>query len=253
MADISRITNPFVDGEVMSQAKFDVFVNKLNEVIDKVNQGDTPFDPTIEPTSDRSLQYWATLAKPTWIDTNDVLHIGNEEDASYLAYPTYSESPSSVKKVLGIGGRTDLTSFLRSRANLEEVYTRYWNMENVTTMNSMCLSTNKHIVLDTRLWNLANCTNFTKAFSTIHLDSLIGGIDESVDIDAQTDIVAMSGAKLSLDLSYSTTLTRPSLVALIRGLASVSTQQTLTLHATPKALLTDADKELLASKGWLLA
>lgn len=58
---------------------------------------------------------------------------------------------------------------------------------------------------------------------------------------------------LSFEMGQSANLSNDTIESLIAGLATVETQQTLTLHADVKAKLTDTQKATIATKNWLLA
>lgn len=59
--------------------------------------------------------------------------------------------------------------------------------------------------------------------------------------------------KASFSLSDSTELTHDSIMVVINGLQTVTTEQTLTLGTTNLAKLTDEEKKVATDKGWTLA
>lgn len=266
MADILEILSPIVsNGETINETHFETLRVKLNEVIRKVNQGgDTPFDPKSDPTDDRSLQYWATLTKTTWLDTEDVLHVGDESDPSYEAFPVFASSNNPllrVKEVYGIGrgtdglGRKSLEAMLRGASNCRQIYTKYWNTSLVTTIANFANAIYPTWIMDTTLWDLSSLVSTTTALRNANLKSFIGGIDADIDIDARTDIKCWNNLAISLDLTNSSNLPRASIVAMFRGLATLpeGTTKTITLSATAKGRLTEADKLIATSKGWTIA
>lgn len=152
-----------------------------------------------------------------------------------------------------------------------------WDVSNVTTMQGMfngCISLTS---LDLHLWNISKVTDMSYMFwncpSLVSLDisnwnasgvtttagfigyyplirslmSLIGGrnsLDESVLVNL----------KVSLDLSQ-TNLDRPSLRAVINGLADLtdSDSKTLVLGATLRAKLEPEDIAIATGKNWVIA
>ena len=58
---------------------------------------------------------------------------------------------------------------------------------------------------------------------------------------------------LSISLAQSSKLTSESIQSIIDGLATVTTAQTLTLHADVKAKLTQTQLDTISSKNWNLA
>lgn len=66
-------------------------------------------------------------------------------------------------------------------------------------------------------------------------------------------IFVENSIKISFNLGDSSLLTDESIQSLVNGLATVTTQQTLTLHADVKAKLTDEQNNTITSKNWKVA
>lgn len=81
-----------------------------------------------------------------------------------------------------------------------------------------------------------------------------GFIDTFKNCPALKNIeIAPNTIKLNISFSSSPLLTDTTIQNIIDGLATVTSQQTLTLHADVKSKLTDEQKSAITSKNWLLA
>ena len=71
--------------------------------------------------------------------------------------------------------------------------------------------------------------------------------------DLETITGTVTGIKANISFASSPKLTRESLLVIINGLAQVTTQKTLTLHATAKARLTADDLAIATAKNWIVS
>ena len=69
----------------------------------------------------------------------------------------------------------------------------------------------------------------------------------------ETIMGTITGIKYDVSLANSSKLTRESLLVIINGLAQVTTQKTLTLHATAKERLTEDDIAIATAKNWQIS
>jgi len=138
---------------------------------------------------------------------------------------------------------------------LQDIDVTNWNMDNVTNTLSMFNGCSSLVSIDTTNWNFYSITR-TSANSMFlgckKLISIIG--DRDIDDVLMHNVKCLNGNISSLNLS-GTILERPSLRAVINGLADLSdtTTQTLTLGATLKAKLTEEDIAIATAKNWTIA
>lgn len=261
---IEALSNPIIDGELITQAKMDIIVQKINELVEFANQGgsyDAKTDYELDENgirvyTDRALQVFATYPFPTWCDTSDVMHFGDGESNDFPTYSTTDNPKLTIKAVYGIGANTTtLGNFIRGGTNCRKLQTKYWTLSNVTSLNNFAISVYSALVMDTTLWDCSNITSASDAFRNLHLGSFLGGIDSEIDIDAQTDVKCWNNMAVSLDFTNSNALPRASIIAMFRGLATLpsGTSRTITLNSTAKGSLSDADKAIATDKGWTIA
>ena len=138
---------------------------------------------------------------------------------------------------------------------LQDIDVTNWNMDNVTNTLSMFNGCSSLVSIDTTNWNFYSITR-TGANSMFlgckKLISIIG--DRDIDDVLMHNVKCLNGNISSLNLS-STILERPSLRAVINGLADLAdtTTQTLTLGAKLKAKLTEEDIAIATNKNWTIA
>lgn len=136
---------------------------------------------------------------------------------------------------------------------LQDIDVTNWNMDNVTNTLSMFNGCSSLVSIDTTNWNFYSITR-TGATSMFlackKLISIIG--DRDIDDVLMHNVKCLNDNISSLNLS-GTILERPSLRAVINGLAEVETTQILTLGATLRAKLTEEDIAIAANKGWSIA
>lgn len=108
-----------------------------------------------------------------------------------------------------------------------------------------------------------NIKDYTQAFSSC---TALKKIDGVLDFSSATNVQYMFGCQnleevtfapntlsLSISLAQSSKLTSESIQSIIDGLATVTTAQTLTLHADVKAKLTQTQLDTISGKNWNLA
>ena len=112
--------------------------------------------------------------------------------------------------------------------------------------------------------NVASCTNFPQAFRgsedlvSMGLENIIDTADFTytfVSCNSLVDFYCTGIIGKSISFSYSSKLSTNSVDRIINCLADLTgqTAQTLTLHATVKAKLTDEQISTITSKNWTLA
>ena len=124
-----------------------------------------------------------------------------------------------------------------------------WDTSKVTLMDDIFYYCEKLSALDLSNWNLSNIKdiNYTSFYICKELTTLIDGHE------SEPDVIALNGLKNSMDFRYSTKLNYESVYALFRGLATVTTTQTITLPKVMEGKL-DPDKVKIATdKGWTVA
>ena len=144
---------------------------------------------------------------------------------------------------------TDMTRLFFLCESLTYVDVSKWDTSKVTSMDNIFYYCKKLSALDLSNWNLSNINYITSASFYVckELTTLIDGHE------SEPDVVALNGLKNSIDLHYSTKLNYESVYALFRGLATITTTQTITLPKVMEGKL-DADKVKIATdKGWTIA
>lgn len=112
--------------------------------------------------------------------------------------------------------------------------------------------------LDLTTWDMSNATNTGIGYSAmfVHNNKLYSIIGESPNIEdvIAYDVKVLKNLKVGLDLHLTKALERPSLRAVINGLADLTgqTAQTLTLGATLIAKLTEEDIAIAVNKNWTI-
>ena len=144
---------------------------------------------------------------------------------------------------------TDMSNMFNGCNELTSLDVSNWNTSNVTDMSNMFNGCNELTSLDVSNWNISNVTNDTSYILYLckELTTLIDGHE------SEPNITALNGLKRSIRLDNSTKLNYESVYALFRGLATVTTTQTITLPKVMEGKL-DADKVKIATdKGWTVA
>lgn len=152
------------------------------------------------------------------------------------------------------GNITTFNGAFQGCYELQDIDVTNWNMDNVTNTLSMFNGCSNLVNIDTTNWNFYSITR-TGANSMFlackKLISIIG--DRDIDDVLMRNVKCLNGNISSLNLS-GTILERPSLRAVINGLADLSdtTTQTLTLGSL-KAKLTEEDIAIATNKNWTIA
>lgn len=157
-------------------------------------------------------------------------------------------------KRLDTSGFTDMSQMFYSYSALpvKSIDVSGWDTGKVTNMSSMFGNCTALTTLDVSGWDVGKVTNTNSMFHGFNwaLTTLIGS-HTLAEVEAGT-VVALKNLSTGLALNNLSKLERASLLAVIKGLATVS-GQTLTLGSTLLAKLTDADKKIATDKGWTLA
>ena len=144
---------------------------------------------------------------------------------------------------------TDMTRLFNLCQSLTYVDVSNWDTSNVTYMDNIFYSCKKLSALDLSNWNLSNIKYITSLsfFICKELTTLIDGHE------SEPDVVALNGLKNSIDLHYSTKLNYESVYALLRGLATVTKTQTITLPKVMEGKLDATKVKIATDKGWTIA
>ena len=120
-----------------------------------------------------------------------------------------------------------------------------WNVSNVTNIGSMFTGCGRLTTLDLSNWNVSNITPNNNIFNYCkELKTLIDGHESDPNVSI------LNGLKNDISLKDSTKLNYESVYALFRGVAKVTTTQTITLPKVMQGKL-DPDKVKIATdKGW---
>lgn len=142
--------------------------------------------------------------------------------------------------------------FVRSCTSLVEVDVSNFNTSNVTNIGEAFRNATKLAVLDLKKWDMSKVTSANSTFyGCSGLETLIG--DTTLEEVLENNIGCLNGLSVGTPLNYCPLLQRNSLRALINGLATVETTQTLTLGATLRAKLTEEDIAIATAKNWTIA
>ena len=132
--------------------------------------------------------------------------------------------------------------------NITKLDVSKWDTSKVTSMTSMFAGCSKLTTLDLSNWNVSKVTNNHNLFSYCReLKTLIDGHESDPNISI------LNGLRNSIDFSYSTKLNYESVYALFRGVATVTTTQTITLPKVMEGNLDPAKVKIATDKGWTIA
>ena len=165
--------------------------------------------------------------------------------------------------------------FTGSRVHTLNLDLRKWNTSNLTSIRDFCRGnvrlniegwdTSKVTMFDNILsysynstWanlvgiSAASVTKFNNVISS-PINTIVG--DYTINDVINNDIKVFDGIKISFSLTGATKLLRPSLRAVINGLADLTgqTSQQLKLAVTAKGRITNADIAVATSKNWTIA
>ena len=113
--------------------------------------------------------------------------------------------------------------------NLTSLDVSNWNVSNVTNMSGMFYGMNSLTALDLTKWDVSNVTDISSIFEGCsELKTLIAGHK------SDTNITALNGLKVDIDLSYCTKLNDASIRAICNGLANLPSdnKKTITVSKT---------------------
>lgn len=146
---------------------------------------------------------------------------------------------------------TSMNGVFNSCSSLTSLDLHLWDVRNVNNMGYLFWGCRSLKTLDISGWDASNVTNIAGAFSGYPaphcLITLIGGRQSLNE-------TTLNGLKVSLELS-ATNLDRPSLRAVINGLADLTDtdSKTLTLGSTLRAKLEQEDITIATGKNWVIA
>ena len=141
---------------------------------------------------------------------------------------------------------TDMTRLFSQCTSLTYVDVSNWDTSKVTWMDNIFYSCKKLNALDLSNWDISNI-NYIKSSSFYICKELTTLIDGH---ESEPDVIALNGLKNSMDFRYSTKLNYESVYALFRGLATVTTTQTITLPKVMQGKLDEAKVKIATDKGW---
>ena len=124
-----------------------------------------------------------------------------------------------------------------------------WDVRNLKYMDSMFYFCTSLTALDLSNWDVSNMTNYCDSFiyNCSALTTLIDGHE------SEPNVVALKGLQKGLDVHLSTKLNYESVYALFRGLATVTTSETITLPSVMKGKLDATKVRIATNKGWTIA
>lgn len=132
--------------------------------------------------------------------------------------------------------------------NLKYFYANELVNSNVFDIDALFSGDSNLISVDMTDWDFSN---ITKALSMFYnCSSLTTLINEH---EHEPDVMAFKGMKISIDLHYSTKLNYESVYALFRGVATVTTTQTITLPKVMEGKLDATKVKIATDKGWTIA
>ena len=132
--------------------------------------------------------------------------------------------------------------------NITKLDVSKWDTSKVTSMISMFSGCSKLTTLDLSNWNVSKVTRSYNLFNYCReLKTLIDGHESDPNISI------LNGLRNSIDFSYSTKLNYESVYALFRGVATVTTTQTITLPKVMEGKLDATKVKIATDKGWTIA
>ena len=148
-----------------------------------------------------------------------------------------------------------------------------WNTSNVTNMDKMIWGLENITSLDVSKWDVSKVTNMDYMFANCTLlesldlsrwdvskvtsaENILGWSPRLKTIiaghESEPNITALNGLKLSVDLSFGGKLNHESAYALFRGVATVTTTQTITLPKVMEGKLDATKVKIATDKGWTI-
>ena len=212
-----------------------------------------------------SCEKLATLDVSNW-NTSEVTNMATMFGYCYKL-KTLDLSGFNTSKV------TDMSNMFRACHSLISLNVSKLDTSNVTNMSGMIFGLQNITSLDVSKWNVSKVTNMDNMFSQCDLlesldlsrwdvskvtsaESILGWSPRLKTIiaghESEPNVTALNGLKLSINLSFGGNLNHESAYALFRGVATVTTTQTITLPKVMEGKL-DADKVKIATdKGWTI-
>ena len=169
---------------------------------------------------------------------------------------------------------TNMSNMFRACDSLISLNVSGWNTSNVTNMEKMTWALNNITSLDVSKWNVSKVTNMDYMFYDCNLlESLdlsrwdVSKVTSAEYIlaysprlktiiaghESEPNVTALNGLKLSVYLSFSENLNYESVYALFRGVATVTTTQTITLPKVMQGKLDATKVKIATDKGWTIA
>ena len=169
---------------------------------------------------------------------------------------------------------TNMQNMFRACTSLISLNVSGLNTSNVTNMSVMIFGLQNITSLDVSKWNVSKVTNMDNMFSQCNLlESLdlsrwdVSKVTSAEDIltwsprlktiiaghESEPNVTALNGFKLSIYLAHSDKLNYESVYALFRGVARISTNQTITLPKVMEGKLDPNKVKIATDKGWTVA
>ena len=173
-----------------------------------------------------------------------------------------------------VGKVTNMSNMFRACYSLISLNVSGWNTSNVTNMEKMTWGLQNITSLDVSKWDVSKVTNMDYMFSDCTLlESLdlsrwdVSKVTSAESIlawsprlktiiaghESEPNVTALNGLKLSVNLYFSGNLNHESAYALFRGVATVTTTQTITLPKVMEGNLDEAKVKIATDKGWTIA
>ena len=168
---------------------------------------------------------------------------------------------------------TNMSNMFRACNSLISLNVSEWNTSNVTNMSGMIFGLENITSLDVSKWNVSKVTNMDNMFSQCNLlesldlsrwdvskvTSNEGMLEYSGRLktiiaghESEPNVTALNGLKLSVYLGFSSKLNYESVYALFRGVATVTTTQTITLPKVMEGKLDATKVKIATDKGWTI-
>ena len=142
---------------------------------------------------------------------------------------------------------TNMSGMIFGLENITSLDVSKWNVSKVTNMDNMFSQCNLLESLDLSRWDVSKVTSaeYILAYCP-RLKTIIAGHE------SEPNVTALNGLKLSVYLGFSDKLNYESVYALFRGLATVTTTQTITLPKVMEGKLDTTKVKIATDKGWTI-
>lgn len=203
----------------------------------------------------------ATISNDMFSGCTNLVSIGNVSLDSTTNTNGFLTNCTNLKTigVLSVPKVKSLGNPFKGCSNLESI--GEFNVSSATSLPPFTDSTNLKSIDFVN--STSKVTNFSELFNGKTLLETAKGLDLSSATNVSNMFLGCSNLKnvtfvensikISFNLGDSPLLTDESIQSLINGLATVTSQQTLTLHADVKSKLTEEQKNAITSKNWQLA